>query len=91
MNTNTLGYISLVLLNPLNIGNHIKDNIDNKLNGMIRILGKHGNFNGNECGSALWNSVHYIIHSKEPIERIYVKISFNEMFKAYIFQQRTHI
>jgi hypothetical protein len=24
---------------------------------MIRILGKHGNFNGNECGSALWNSV----------------------------------
>ena len=53
MNTNTLGYICLVLLNPLNIGNHIKD----KLNGMIRILGKHGNFNLIEFGSALCNSV----------------------------------
>ena len=38
------------------IGNHIKDNIDNKLNGMIRILGKHGNFNRIEFGNALWNS-----------------------------------
>ena len=42
MNTNTLGYICLV---TQHIGNHIKDNIDDKLNGMIRILGKHGNFN----------------------------------------------
>jgi hypothetical protein len=35
------------------VGNHIKD----KLNGMIRILGKQGNFNRIEFGSALWNSV----------------------------------
>jgi hypothetical protein len=39
------------------IDNHNKDNIDNKLNGMIRILGKHGNFNRIEFGNALWNSV----------------------------------
>jgi hypothetical protein len=40
------------------IGNHIKDNIDDNLNGMIWILGKHGNCNRIEFGSALWNSVH---------------------------------
>jgi hypothetical protein len=39
------------------VSNDIKDNIDNKLNGMIRILGKHGNINRIEFGSALWNSV----------------------------------
>ena len=39
------------------IGNNIKDNIDNKLNGMIRILGKHGTFNRIEFGSASWHSV----------------------------------
>jgi hypothetical protein len=52
MDTNTLGYICLVLTQ--HIGNHIKDNIDDNLNGMIRILGKHGNFNRIEFGSALW-------------------------------------
>jgi uncharacterized protein (DUF1330 family) len=56
MDTNTLGYICLVLTQ--HTGNHIKDNIDDILNGMIRILGKHGNFNRIEFGSALWNSVH---------------------------------
>ena len=56
MNTNTLGYICLVLTQ--HIGNHIKDNIDDNLKCMVRILGKHGNFNRIEFGSTLWNSVH---------------------------------
>jgi hypothetical protein len=50
MNTNTmyLGvYFSRSLKLTQHIGNHIKDNIDKKLNGMIRILGKHGHFNRN--------------------------------------------
>ena len=51
MNTNTLGYICLVLTQ--HIGNHIKDTIDDNLNCMIRILGKHGNFNRIEFGCAL--------------------------------------
>jgi hypothetical protein len=50
-------YFSRSLKPTQHIGNHIKDNIDNKLNGMIRILGKHGNFNRIEFGNALWNSV----------------------------------
>ena len=56
MNTNTLGYICLVLTQ--HIGNHIKDNIDDNLKCMVRILGKHGNCNRIEFGSTLWNSVH---------------------------------
>ena len=48
-------YFSRSLKPTQHIGNHIKDNIDNKLNGMIIILSKHGNVN--EFGSALWNSV----------------------------------
>jgi uncharacterized protein (DUF1330 family) len=56
MNTNTLGYICLVLTQ--HIGNHIKDNIDDNLKCMVRILGKHGNFNRIEFGGTLWNSVH---------------------------------
>ena len=59
MDTNTLGYICLVLTQ--HTGNHIKDNIDDILNGMIRILGKHGNFNRIEFGRALWNSVLYCL------------------------------
>jgi ubiquinone/menaquinone biosynthesis C-methylase UbiE len=55
MDTNTLGYICQ------HTGNHIKDNIDDILNGMIRILGKHGNFNRIEFGRALWNSVLYCL------------------------------
>jgi hypothetical protein len=59
--TNEYKYFGVYFSRSLNpaqhIGNHIKDNIDNKLNGMIRILGKHGNFNRIEFGSALWNSV----------------------------------
>jgi len=46
-------YLSRSLKPTQHIGNHIKD----KLNGMIRILGKHGNFNRIEFSSALWNSV----------------------------------
>jgi len=49
-------YFSRSLKPTQHIGNHIKNNIDNKLNG-IRILGKHGNFNRIEFGSALWNSI----------------------------------
>jgi hypothetical protein len=37
-------YFSRSLKLTQHIGNHIKDNIDKKLNGMIRILGKHGHF-----------------------------------------------
>jgi hypothetical protein len=47
--TNEYKYLGVYFsrsLKPIHhIGNHIKDNIDNKLNGMIRILGKHGYFN----------------------------------------------
>jgi len=50
-------YYSRSLKPTQHIGNHIKDNIDSKLNGMIRNLGKHGNFNRIEFGSTLWNSV----------------------------------
>jgi hypothetical protein len=46
-------YLSCSLKPTQHIGNHFKD----KLNGMIRILGKHGNFNLIEFGSALSNSV----------------------------------
>jgi hypothetical protein len=50
-------YFSLSLKPTQHIGNHIKNNIDNKLNGMIGNLGKHGNINHIEFGSAFWNSV----------------------------------
>ena len=50
-------YFSLSLKPTQHIGNHIKNNIDNKLNGMIGNLGKHGNINRIEFGSAFWNSV----------------------------------
>ena len=46
-------YLSCSRKPTQHIGNHIKD----KLNDMIRILGKHGNFNIIEFGSALCNSV----------------------------------
>ena len=35
----------------------MKDNMDNKINFMSRILAEHGNFNRVEFGDALWNSV----------------------------------
>jgi hypothetical protein len=72
------------------------------LNGMIRILGKHGNFNRIEFGSALWNSVRRpTTHGcsiwfpssaaqKDILESL-PKISFNEMVKTYLFKQRTNI
>lgn len=50
-------YLSRSLKITQNIGHHIKDNLNNNLNGMIRILGKHDNFHRIESGSALWNSV----------------------------------
>lgn len=37
-------YLSRSLKITQNIGHHIKDYLNNNLNGMIRILGKHGNF-----------------------------------------------
>jgi hypothetical protein len=36
---------------------YLKENFINKLNGMVRILEKHGNFNRVEFGNALWTSV----------------------------------
>jgi hypothetical protein len=36
---------------------YLKENLENKLNGMVRILGKHGEFNRVEFGNALWTSV----------------------------------
>jgi hypothetical protein len=49
-------YFSRSLKPTQHIGNQIKDNIDDNLNGMIRILGKHCNSNRIEFCSALWNS-----------------------------------
>jgi len=60
MNTNTLEYIFSQSLKPTqHIGNHIKDNIDNKLNGMIRIWGKHGNFHRIEFSTMPYMAVQY--------------------------------
>ena len=36
---------------------YLKENLENKLNGMVRILGRHGDFNRVEFGNALWTSV----------------------------------
>ena len=36
---------------------YLKENLENKLNGMVRILGKHGDYNRVEFGNALWTSV----------------------------------
>ena len=36
---------------------YLKENLENKLNGMVRILRKHGEFNRVEFGNALWTSV----------------------------------
>jgi hypothetical protein len=41
--------------------------------------------------SIISRSLILLFYSKEPIERIYVKITFNEMVKAYIFKQHTNI
>ena len=36
---------------------YLKENLENKLNGMVRILGRHGDFNRVEFGNALWTPV----------------------------------
>ena len=54
-------YLGIYFSRNLKVTHHItkylKENIENKLNGMLRILGKHGNFNRIEFGNAIWNSV----------------------------------
>ena len=50
-------YLSRNLKPTHHILNYLKENLENKLNGMVRILGKHGEFNRVEFGNALWTSV----------------------------------
>ena len=50
-------YVSRNMKPIYHINTYLKDNISTKLNGMVRILGKHGNFNRIEFGNALWTSV----------------------------------
>jgi hypothetical protein len=50
-------YLSRNLKPTHHILKYLKENLENKLNGMVRILGKHGEFNRVEFGSALWTSV----------------------------------
>jgi hypothetical protein len=50
-------YLSRNLMPTHHILKYLKENLENKLNGMVRILGKHGDFNRVEFGNALWTSV----------------------------------
>jgi hypothetical protein len=50
-------YLSRNLKPTHHILKYLKENLENKLNGMVRILGKHGEFNRVEFGNALWTSV----------------------------------
>jgi hypothetical protein len=50
-------YVTRTLKSNYHVQTYIKDNMDNKINVMSRILAEHGNFNRVEFGDALWNSV----------------------------------
>ena len=50
-------YFSRNLKSSYHINTYVKSNIENKLNGMIQILGRHGHFNRIGFGTALWESV----------------------------------
>ena len=50
-------YVTRTLKSNYHVQMYIKDNTDNKINFMSRILAEHGNLNRVEFGDALWNSV----------------------------------
>ena len=50
-------YVTRTLKSNYHVQMYIKDNMDNKINFMSRILAEHGNLNRVEFGDALWNSV----------------------------------
>ena len=50
-------YVTRTLKSNYHVQTYIKDNMDNKINFMSRILAEHGNFNRVELGNGLWNSV----------------------------------
>ena len=50
-------YLSRNMKPIYHVSTFLKENIERKLNCMVRILGQHGNFNRVEFGNALWNSV----------------------------------
>ena len=50
-------YATRTLKSNYHIQTYIKDNMDNTINFMSRILAEHGNLNRVEIGDALWNSV----------------------------------
>ena len=50
-------YFSRTLKPNYHVNHYLRENLENKLNGLTRILGKHGNFNRIEFGNALWISV----------------------------------
>ena len=59
--TNEYKYLGVYVTSTLKVNYHvqayIKDNMDNNINFMSRILAEHGNFNRVELGDAIWNSV----------------------------------
>ena len=50
-------YVTRTLKSNYHVQTYIKDNMDNKINFMSRILAEHDNLNRVEFGDALWNSV----------------------------------
>ena len=50
-------YVTRTLKSNYHVQTYIKDNMDNKINFILRIPAEHGNFNRVEFGDALWNSV----------------------------------
>ena len=50
-------YVTRTLKSNYHVQTYIKDNMNNKINFMSRILAEHGNLNRVEFGDALWNSV----------------------------------
>ena len=50
-------YVTRTLKSNYHVQTYIKDNMDNTINFISRILAEHGNLNRVEFGDALWNSV----------------------------------
>ena len=50
-------YVTRILKSNYHVQTYIKDNMDNTINFMSRILAEHSNLNRVEFGDALWNSV----------------------------------
>lgn len=49
-------YVTRTLISNYHVQTYIKDNMDNKINFILRIPAEHSNFNSVEFGDALWNS-----------------------------------